>query len=341
MSLRVLVLHNQISAEADPSERDVLVQCDAVQEYLHQLGHESTTFGCGLNLQDLADEIRRVRPDVVFNLLESLGGTDRLMPLVTLLLDALGVPYTGASTRAILDTIGKLTSKTRLRQAGLPAVGAWSTVPGAVTAEEFVPGTTVIIKPVWEHASIGMTDDAVAAFPDQAALVDALRRRESASGLPCFAEPFIDGREFNLSVLGRPAPPGQRLAPEVLPPAEIDFSAFPDDKPGIVGYAAKWDEASFEFRQTPRRFDFPAADEPLLASLRTLTEACWELFGLSGYARVDFRVDSAGQPWILEVNVNPCLSPDAGFVAALQQAEIPLTVAMERILVQALPTFPR
>ena len=124
--------------------------------------------------------------------------------------------------------------------------------------------------------------------------------------------------------------------PQVLPLAEIDFSAFPEGKLRIVDYRAKWDDQSFEFHNTPRRFDFAAADQPLLDRLGQLAAACWTSFGLNGYVRVDFRVDSASQPWILEINANPCLSPDAGYAAAVQRAGIGWDQAVERILAAAL-----
>ena len=144
-----------------------------------------------------------------------------------------------------------------------------------------------------------------------------------------FAEQFIEGREFNLGLLAGPD------GPESLPPAEIDFSAFPPEKPRIVGYRAKWEDDSFESRHTPRRFDFPSSDAPLLHRLGELARQCWTLFRLRGWARVDFRVDAAGEPWILEINGNPCLSPDAGFAAAMQQASIPYDQGIQRILEDA------
>ena len=58
------------------------------------------------------------------------------------------------------------------------------------------------------------------------------------------------------------------------------------------------------------------------ARAERLALACWELFALDGYARVDFRVDASGMLFVLEINANPCLSPDAGFAAALEQAGI-------------------
>jgi len=108
---------------------------------------------------------------------------------------------------------------------------------------------------------------------------------------------------------------------ELLPLAEIDFSGFPADKPHIVDYKAKWDPSSFEFHHTPRRFLGSAAEPSLRDELETLSQRCWDEFQLGGYARVDFRVDPKGRPWILEINTNPCLSPDAGFQAALAQGD--------------------
>jgi D-alanine-D-alanine ligase len=153
-----------------------------------------------------------------------------------------------------------------------------------------------------------------------------LQERERRWGRPCFAEEYIDGREFNLSLLTRPG------GVEVLPPAEIEFSTFPAGKPHIVGYKAKWDAESFEFHHTPRRFDFAPADAGLLDELTDLSRRCWSLFGLRGHARVDFRIDGVGRPWILEINANPCLSPDAGFAAALERGSVAFVEAVRRIL---------
>jgi len=143
---------------------------------------------------------------------------------------------------------------------------------------------------------------------------------------PCFAEQYIEGREFNLSLLGN------RGDVQVLPPAEIHFEGFADEKPKIVGYRAKWAAESAEYSGTPRTFQFPPTDRELLDNLIQLARLCWQHFGLRGYARVDFRVDAMGRPWILEINANPCLSPDAGYAAALKEANIPFTTAIERIL---------
>jgi D-alanine-D-alanine ligase len=181
------------------------------------------------------------------------------------------------------------------------------------------------VKSVSEHASLGLDEDSVLG-EDLTAVTARLREQADRWGGAWFAEEYIDGREFNLAVLAG------RQGPEVLPVAEIDFSTFPPGKRRVVGYRAKWEEDSFEFGNTPRRFDFPPCDRPLLDELQQLSQQCWRLFGLRGYVRVDFRVDAQSRPWILEINTNPCLSPDAGFAAAVERAGIGFECVVQRIL---------
>jgi D-alanine-D-alanine ligase len=169
-----------------------------------------------------------------------------------------------------------------------------------------------------------MDDESVVRMKSPEQICELLREREAATSRAHFAEEFIEGREFNLSLIGD--------GPWVLPPAEIDFSAFPLGKQRIVGHGAKWDHASFEYQNTPRRFEFPASDRRLVQRLTEMSADCWRLFDLSGYARVDFRCDKDGQPWILEVNINPCIAPDAGFAAAAKQAGIGYAAIIEKIV---------
>ncbi len=331
--MRTLILHNAVADAADPADRDVLVQRDAVAAALTGLGHEPASLPCTLNFEQLRDELERIRPPLVFNLVESLGGTDRLMPLATLMLDALGIPWTGCPTAALLQTGDKLLAKRLIRDAGLPTPG-WL---GPSTAARSKPRTELqipfptrrryIVKAVFEHASLGLDDDAVVEVSNPDQLRRIIDDRSESLGRPCFAERYVDGREFNISLLD-----DGRGRPEVLPHAEIVFTDFAPGRPRIVGYRAKWSEDSLEYRNTPRRFELPPTDRQLLRRLTRLSRACWRLFGLRGYARIDFRVDARGRPWFLEANANPCLSPDAGFAAALAAAGIPYAEAIRRII---------
>jgi D-alanine-D-alanine ligase len=336
--MRIVILYPTIPDDATLEDQDSLVQVEAISQALGRLGHEATMLGCTLDLAAVRRELIGRRPEVVFNLMESIEGADSLQYLPPAMMDALGVPYTGVPTEGIFQTTHKLLAKRLLHLAGLPTPAWLAAGPAADGAADFVcegppprPSTPWIVKAVWEHASRGLDDQNIVA-DDTEELRQRLGQQAVRSGRPWFAEQFIEGREFNLSLLGD--------APEVLPCAEIDFSAFPPGKPRIVGHRAKWQADSFEFHNTPRRFDFPGEDDRLLEQLGDLAKACWTLFGLRGYARVDFRVDAQGRPWILEINANPCLSPDAGFVAAAARAGITFDQLIQRIVRQAAVAAP-
>ena len=332
MTMRVAVLHNEVTAEASEADRDVLVQVEAVSQALERLGHETIPLAATLDLDHVRRRLLNLQPDAVFNLVESLAGSDWLMFLATGLLDVLRIPYSGSRTESLLFSNQKLLAKQRLQQAALPTPAWFSTdafspgFAGSSSDNGLEGGARYVLKSVSQHASAGLDDECVVEPDDADVLQERLEQHARRLACPCFAEEYIDGREFNISLLASPD------GTELLPPAEIDFSGFPPQKPRIVGYRAKWNEDSFEYRCTPRRFDFPPSDKMLLDELRTLSRACWGLFGLNGYARVDFRVDRANRPWILEVNANPCLSSDAGFTAALGHAGIAFDESVARIL---------
>ena len=117
----------------------------------------------------------------------------------------------------------------------------------------------------------------------------------------------------------------------------MGFSSAPADRPRIVGYIAKWDGASFESTRTVRRFGVEEGEPGQALALRHYSECAWDLFKLRGTARVDFRMDEAGQPLVLEVNPNPGIAPDAGFAAAAACAGLSYADLVERIVAAALP----
>jgi len=156
------------------------------------------------------------------------------------------------------------------------------------------------------------------------------------------AETFLPGRELNVSLLADGENPEDGV--EVLPVAEIVYEGFPDGMSRVLGYEAKWREDSFAYIHTVRRFLAPAKsadDAALIAQAGELARAAWRIFGLRGYARVDLRLDAAGEPRILEVNANPCLAANGGFMAAAERAGHAAGDVVRRILADAVPGRPR
>ncbi len=361
--MRVAIIHDAVKDSDAPDAQDAIVQAEAVKEALLSLGHHAEILECSLNLEGLVQRLRDFRTDTVFNLVESLNGHGRLIHLPLFCLDAMGMPYTGACAESMLLTSHKIMAKSHMRANGLPTadwIGPYpSSIPYTSVLNKFslpqrgragegemqqseirccfhpppAPPSREgglsekwIIKSVWEHASIGLDESGLVQASSETDILPLLKEKAPMMGGACFAERFIEGREFNLSLLCG------FEGPEVLPPAEIIFQDYGSDRIRIVDYKAKWDPDSFAYHHTPRSFDFGPEDSELLERLKKLASDCWTAFGLSGYARVDFRVDEKGNPRILEVNANPCISPDAGFAAALEQAKIPFTEAVRRIL---------
>jgi D-alanine-D-alanine ligase len=322
--VRALILHDDAGDEARPDEADTLVQVRAVEAALARLGVASATQAFGTDLARVRADLRAAAPDVVFNLVESVARKGRLIHVAPALFEAEGLPFTGASAEAMCLSTSKLSTKRVLVDAGLPTP-AWHT-PASLAAGPRLAAARWILKSVWEHGSLGLEQDGVVDTEDAAELAAALARRTPLLGGEAFAEAYVHGRELNVALLAGPR------GVECLPIPEIRFEGFAEGAPQILGYTAKWAPGTAEYEGTLRTFESAPGDADLFAELRLLARATWRAFELDGAARVDFRVDAAGRPWIIDVNANPCLSPDAGFAAALERADIPYEAAIRRLL---------
>ena len=318
---KVVILHNQVSDQSSEDELDVIHQIESVTKSLQEMAYEVDTVPVSLDLQSAASHLQSIRPQFIFNLVESVDGTGRLIYFAPALLDRLGLAYTGCGTDALYLTTNKPVAKTWMQSHQIPTP-AWTVISNNSRLPDDIE-FPVILKPVWEDASVGLNDSSV--IHNKKDLSNHLERNIHPDS-EWFLEAYIPGREFNISILA-----GDKN-PEVLPAAEIDFIDYPADKPRIVDYRAKWETDSFEYKHTVRRFEFPQSDTGLLEQLQKITRQCWDAFSLRGFARVDFRVDQDGRPWVLEVNANPCISPDSGFVAAAQRAGLDFTTVVRRIV---------
>lgn len=327
--MKVAVLHSEVCAGRCKDEDDVLVQAEVVCRALSNLGYEPALMSFAADFGFMANKLRALAPAFVFNLVETVEGRGRLIYLAPAVLDLVGIAYTGATTNGVFQTSNKIVAKQILAGSGIQTPH-WLSEAALQRGFPVIDGT-YIIKSVWEHASIGLDDNATVLAGSSDELLFELQRRKAKLGGECFAEVFIEGREFNLSLLAA----GKGL--EVLPPAEIRFHNYPPEKVKVVGYSAKWEPDSFEYQHTPRRFDFAEEDASLLCELESIARSCWDIFALRGYARVDFRVDASRRPWVLEINTNPCLSPDAGFVAATEQAGLNFGQVIARIVADSWP----
>ena len=321
--MRVLIVHSDIPADAPPDEQDTLRQAAAIETALTRRGHEAVCAPFVPTEADMRALVVRENPDVVFNLVETVWGKCLYGPLAPAILASIGVPYTGADAAVMAACGDKVLTKRLLEAARLPTP-AWSEAPHWHGVDE----GRWIVKSVTEDASLGLDDAAVVSGKE--AVVARAQECAARYGGRWFAERYIHGREFNVAIIEREG------EPFLLPIGEIVFERWDAEKPRIVGYAAKWQETTAEYRDTTRTYGWHERDRGLKQVLEQVSRDCWTLFGLTGYARVDCRVDSQDRPLILEVNPNPCLEPDAGMPASCAEAGIPYDALIEGIVRAAL-----
>ncbi len=318
-----LLYREPVQGQTD--DEDVLAQAAWIRTCLEPRGWQVHDVVCptGGEWMAVLQALEQLQPTVVFNLVEGWPGDDRHQALIPGLLQAVGWPCTGSSTSAIYATTDKLMTKALLRAEGLPTPEG-ATYRGGDWIPTVYPS---FCKPAWQDASLGIDDASVLLTPEDAAR-ELPKRWQQWNHQPVLVEAFVPGREFNVSLWERPDG-----AVEALPPAELCFVDWPAEKPRIVNYAAKWNLDSLEYQRTQRFF---VTDAALAQALVKAAQACWDVFQLAGYARVDFRQDAQGELKILEVNANPCLAPDAGFMAAVAQAGYLAADILEHMIQAAL-----
>ena len=251
------------------------------------------------------DRIKRGRFDVAFNMCEGIDGVAEMEPPVISVLELFGVPYTGSSSYTTALCLRKHVVNALLSHSGLP-VPPWITLRKGSRIRSV--GYPAIVKPAAEDASIGVEQRSVVRT------ARALKARVEAM-LKTFDEVivqrYIDGRELNVGIVGD----------NILPIAEIDFSAMPKGMWRMVTYRSKWDTGSPEDLgaqpRCPAELSARSAGE-----IRRVALEAWRLVSGHGYGRVDMRLDDNGQPWILEVNSNPDIAPDAGLARMARTAGI-------------------
>ncbi|MBN2662178.1 MAG: ATP-grasp domain-containing protein, partial [Bacteroidales bacterium] len=275
-----------------------------------------------LNLQKTKEQLLLLKPDVVFNLFEGIKEHPDLIYLGAGLLESMKIPYTGCTLESIFISSNKVLTKQILCKNSI-LTPKWFTPQQLSKASV---QTTYIIKPTSEDASIGITEKSVIQLPANEIIADYKIKYKNNF----FIEEYIDGREFNISIVSTPN------GPKVLTPAEMVFSNFPENKRKILGYDAKWDETTFEYKNTKRIFDVQEKDIELLRKIEEITLKCWQVFNLKGYARVDYRIDADNNSYVLEINANPCIAADSGFYAAALKSNFTFTQIVENLLIDAL-----
>ena len=317
---KVVVLYNKISENPTIDELDVLDQVKVVAESLVKLGYDVEQVAFSFDLNETIAYLKKISPDFIFNLVESIENDGQLICVAPALLDFLKIPYTGCTKEATFLTSNKVITKKIMVSYGI-LTPEWVTL----NDEEdnvFIEGEKYILKAVWEDASICLENDSVVSPKSKKHLIEMIQAQNDKYKKEFFAERYIHGRDFSTPL----------LAGRLLPSREMLFLKSQEDEIKVFGYKAKWEEETDEYENTEITFDFAKEDEQLLQKLQQISLKCWKKFNLNGYARVDFRTDNSKTPYVLEINPNPCIAPETLFHEALILANIDYTEAIKAII---------
>ena len=317
MMKRCCIIFNQPGADALADELDILDQVSFVENHLKDLGITFYRKGVTKNFMNEMASLEKEKPDFVFNLAESIDNKGELLYFIPAILNLYSIPYTGNPLEALFITTSKILTG-KLLQANNISSPLQYLPSQAVLLEE---GKQYIVKPVWEDGSMGITADSVFTCTKGCE-----SRFADIDDSHWFIQEYIDGREFNISLLQGAD------GPEVLPPAEMNFVDYNGQRPRIVDFKAKWDHDSFEYKNTVRSFPGEKLEISLYKRITESALKTWGVFGLNGYARIDYRVNDKGVPYVIEVNANPCIAEDGGFVAATVKAGYKFPAVLEKII---------
>jgi D-alanine-D-alanine ligase len=289
----------------DMSEVGVIEEREQIQTALNELGYQTSIFNMSNNIERLLEFLKTEKPDLIFNLVESLGDQAIHEMHVAGIYEILEIPYTGSPTVTLGTCLNKARTKEILSYHGIPtAKFIVCKQMNEIVADDFDLTFPLIVKPAKEDASTGIDNDSV--VDSLTALKKRVRYIFQQYDQPAIVEEYIEGRELNVAVLGNGKP-------TVLPISEIDFSGLPSGYPKIVTYDAKWINGSVEFEGTKGvcPADLPPTVE---ARIKDLALQSFNIMGCRDYARIDFRLTKNNKPYVLEVNPNPDISDDAGFI---------------------------
>jgi D-alanine-D-alanine ligase len=310
---KVLVGYSAIEkidhGEARDLETDLetIDTANTIAKNLRKAGFDAETY-IVYTLRDIDRLIEKYDPDdlLFFNLCEHLQGRAMDDVKITMRLDKLGITYTGAPTATLRRTLDKGRAKQVLQKYDVP------TAPFQVferSDEAITVPLPAIVKPVAEDASLGITRESVVF--DEAQLRARVQYILDVYRQPALVEEYIVGREFNIGLWGNGTT-------HVLPMAELSFTQWSNPYQQFCHFDAKWNPASPEYQSMP--VICPAQiDIHTTERIRDVAFRSYHALGCRDYARVDLRVRD-GVPYVLEVNPNPCLAPDAGFPNAARVA---------------------
>ncbi|MDP2381458.1 MAG: D-alanine--D-alanine ligase [Nitrospirota bacterium] len=297
---------------------------------LRELGHDVLVVGVRDDLLVIRTAVDDWKPHIAFNLLEEFSGVAIYDQNVVSFLELLGVPYTGCNPRGLMLARDKALAKKILHYHRI-AIPEFITVPvgRSVKRPKELP-FPLFVKSVSEEASLGISQASI--VDDDVKLQERVAFIHQSVGTGALIERYIDGREMYCGILGH-----HRL--QVLPVWELDLSKLPAEAKRIATGRVKWSR-KYQSKYGITSGEAKDLPEGMAKSIQDLARRVYRALGLSGYARIDFRLDQAGGIYVLEANPNPQIAQGEDFAESARLAGLPYAPLLQRIIDLALRWHP-
>lgn len=325
--LRVLVLTHENLVPPDSleglSEKEIQPwKCEFdVTSTLREMGHEVSVVGLYSELNVLRKAIEGFRPHIAFNLLEEFHGHPLFDQHMVSYLELLRQPYTGCNPRGLTLAHDKALSKKILAYHRIH-VPAFAVFPVKRKVRRLARlKFPVLVKSITEEGSVGISQASIV-YDDEklAERVDFIHRQTNTAAI---AEQYIEGREIYIGMLGN-----ERL--QTFTPWELKIGRLPEGVPNIATYKLKWDYGYQEkVGVTTEAADLPSE---VATDIAHLSRRIYRLLFLSGYARLDYRLNEAGELYLLEANPNPNLAYGEDFAEAAEESGLNYEPLLQKIM---------
>jgi D-alanine-D-alanine ligase len=329
MDERILILVNREKGEARPDVSDVLKSAEAVLKALETAGRRADLVEVFPDLlldpSRLAKAVRDRNPSVILNLFEGFEGRPETEVAFARVLETLGIPFTGNRAETLERCLDKSRARILLAGKSVPVAPGRLALPGSVPADFGDLGFPLFLKPSAEDGSVGIDGNSL--VRDAEELAQSLAKKLSAFPSGLLVERFLPGRECAAGFVGN----GESC--RCVGVSMLDYGKAGPGFPPYLGFGAKWAEDTDEYKVLmPRILDPENGDDAApFAAARDLGARAGKALGCTGYFRVDMR-EGENELFVLEVNPNPDISPDSGFMRMAAGSGLSYAETLELIL---------
>jgi D-alanine-D-alanine ligase len=292
---------------------------------LRKLGHEVYALGVHDDLAVIRQAADDFRPHIAFNLLEAFHEVGTFDQNVVSYLELLRLPYTGCNPRGMFLARDKALSKKLLQYHRITVPDFMLVRRGRRPRLLKRLSFPLIVKSLTQEASIGISQASV--VDDEAHLAERVQFIHESIGTDAIVEEYVDGRELYCGVIGN-----HRL--EVLPVWEMTWENLPDGQRPIATARVKWSPKYQE--KVGVMTGATEVSEPVVARVRHVSRRVYRVLELSGYARIDFRLDGQGRLHVLEANPNPQLAEGEDFARSADVIGLTYPKLIQRLLTTGL-----